>query len=96
VSVSFSKRDRLVEFLIRRVDGRPVLLPLIKTMIEEQDPLASIARTFDLINATARHAIVPSGRCAIYPFMIHTTTRRLRPTTDRQKQIFAANVQSTA
>lgn len=61
VSVSFSKRDRLVEFLIRRVDGRPVLLPLIKTMIEEQDPLASIARTFDLINATARHAIVPSG-----------------------------------
>lgn len=70
MSVSFSKRDRLVEFLIRRVDGRPVLLPLIKTMIEEQDPLASIARTFDLINATARHAIMPSGRCAIYPFVI--------------------------
>jgi hypothetical protein len=62
VSVSFSKRDRLVEFLIRRLDGRPVLLPLIKTMIEEQDPLASIARTFDLVNATTRHAIVPSGR----------------------------------
>jgi len=51
VSLSFSKRDRLVEFLNRRMDGRSILLPLIKTMIEERDPLVSIARTFDLINA---------------------------------------------
>lgn len=45
MALSFSKRDRLVEFLVRRSDGRPVLLPLIKNMIAEQGNLRPIGDT---------------------------------------------------
>ena len=47
---SFSDRIRLVDFLIRRVDGKQLIIYSLKQVIEEKELLGSVAQIFDMIN----------------------------------------------
>ncbi|KAL6052930.1 Mic1 domain-containing protein [Balamuthia mandrillaris] len=57
IMLSFAKRIRLVEFLLRRAKSRDLLLSLLKTMVEDCTPLSSLSKIFDIINIIARSAM---------------------------------------
>eukprot|EP00005_Dracoamoeba_jomungandri_P012886 CAMPEP_0174270954 /NCGR_PEP_ID=MMETSP0439-20130205/46345_1 /TAXON_ID=0 /ORGANISM="Stereomyxa ramosa, Strain Chinc5" /LENGTH=374 /DNA_ID=CAMNT_0015360651 /DNA_START=828 /DNA_END=1952 /DNA_ORIENTATION=+ len=54
LSLNFSDRIELVEFLVRRsVKGSKIILSQIKAIIEEGGPLSTLSKIFDAINAQA-------------------------------------------
>eukprot|EP01122_Echinamoeba_exundans_P004169 TRINITY_DN14182_c0_g1_i1.p1 TRINITY_DN14182_c0_g1~~TRINITY_DN14182_c0_g1_i1.p1 ORF type:complete len:758 (+),score=141.94 TRINITY_DN14182_c0_g1_i1:36-2276(+) len=50
VCLSFSDRIKLVDFLVRRSGAKEMVLQALRQMIEEKEPLITIAQIFDMLN----------------------------------------------
>jgi hypothetical protein len=50
VCLSFSDRIKLVDFLVRRSGAKDMVLQALRQMIEEKEPLITIAQIFDMLN----------------------------------------------
>jgi hypothetical protein len=55
LALTFSRKDRLVEFLLRRREGQRLLLQVLREMVEEMTPLNVLAKVFDSVNAALQH-----------------------------------------
>eukprot|EP01114_Cavostelium_apophysatum_P014998 TRINITY_DN4005_c0_g1_i1.p1 TRINITY_DN4005_c0_g1~~TRINITY_DN4005_c0_g1_i1.p1 ORF type:complete len:705 (-),score=193.70 TRINITY_DN4005_c0_g1_i1:47-2161(-) len=51
IALSFSDKKRLVSFLMRRSNSKGILLRALRSIIEECEPLSTLADIFDLLNA---------------------------------------------
>lgn len=50
VCLSFSDRIKLVDFLVRRSGAKEMVLQTLRQMIEEKEPLITVAQIFDMLN----------------------------------------------